>query len=53
MTETTAQAAWGFGLATIDASGAVLDVWFPEPRLGEPPADASAPDALTDRKSVV
>ena len=47
MTETTAQAAWGFGLATIDASGAVLDVWFPEPRLGEPPADASAPDALT------
>ena len=46
MTETTAQAAWGFGLATIDASGAVLDVWFPEPRLGEPPADASAPAEL-------
>ncbi len=46
MTETTAQAAWGYGLATLDASGAVLDVWFPAPSLGEPPADASAPAEL-------
>ena len=34
------QRAWGFGLATIDGSGAVLDVWFPEPALGGKPADA-------------
>ncbi len=46
MTETTAQAAWGYGLATLDAAGAVLDVWFPTPALGEPPADASAPAEL-------
>ena len=37
---TTPTTAWGFGLATIDASGNVLDVWFPEPALGEKPADA-------------
>ena len=46
MTETTARAAWGDGLATLDASGAVLDVWFPAPAVGEPPADASAPAEL-------
>jgi 2,3,4,5-tetrahydropyridine-2-carboxylate N-succinyltransferase len=33
--------AWGFGLATIDAGGTVLDVWFPEPALGAKPADAA------------
>lgn len=37
----TEQKAWGFGLATIDGNGTVLDVWFPEPTLGEKPADAS------------
>ncbi|MBA2513447.1 MAG: 2,3,4,5-tetrahydropyridine-2,6-dicarboxylate N-succinyltransferase [Solirubrobacterales bacterium] len=26
--------AWGTGLATVAASGRVLDTWFPEPRLG-------------------
>ena len=26
--------AWGFGLATYDSAGTVLDVWFPEPALG-------------------
>ncbi len=31
--------AWGHGLTTLDASGAVLDVWFPSPALGE--ADGS------------
>ncbi|MDO5052201.1 MAG: 2,3,4,5-tetrahydropyridine-2,6-dicarboxylate N-succinyltransferase [Pseudoclavibacter sp.] len=31
--------AWGDGLATLDAAGRVLDVWFPDPRLGDPPAD--------------
>ena len=31
--------AWGDGLATLDAAGRLLDAWFPEPRLGEPPAE--------------
>jgi 2,3,4,5-tetrahydropyridine-2-carboxylate N-succinyltransferase len=39
--------AWGFGLATLDANGGVLDVWFPSPALGETPADAAAPADLT------
>jgi 2,3,4,5-tetrahydropyridine-2,6-dicarboxylate N-succinyltransferase len=39
--------AWGFGLATIDSSGAVLDVWFPSPALGEKPADAVTPPELS------
>ncbi len=33
----TANSAWGFGLASLDAGGAVLDVWFPEPALGTAP----------------
>jgi 2,3,4,5-tetrahydropyridine-2,6-dicarboxylate N-succinyltransferase len=39
--------AWGFGLATIDASGTVLDVWFPTPALGEKPAAAVTPPELS------
>jgi 2,3,4,5-tetrahydropyridine-2-carboxylate N-succinyltransferase len=41
--------AWGLGLATVTEDGTVLDVWFPEPRLGEPdvPDDTEAPDHLT------
>jgi 2,3,4,5-tetrahydropyridine-2-carboxylate N-succinyltransferase len=39
--------AWGHGLATLDAGGTVLDVWFPTPELGEAPADAPAPGELT------
>ncbi|MFC4785436.1 2,3,4,5-tetrahydropyridine-2,6-dicarboxylate N-succinyltransferase [Nocardioides sp. MAHUQ-72] len=39
--------AWGFGLATLDADGAVLDVWFPAPATGDKPADATAPEELT------
>jgi len=39
-------AAWGFGLATPDANGTVLDVWFPAPALGAKPADASTPEEL-------
>jgi 2,3,4,5-tetrahydropyridine-2-carboxylate N-succinyltransferase len=39
--------AWGFGLATIDAEGTVLDVWFPSPALGEKPADAVTPSELS------
>ena len=46
MTE-TATTAWGFGLATLDSAGNVLDVWFPSPALGEPPADATEPEELT------
>jgi 2,3,4,5-tetrahydropyridine-2-carboxylate N-succinyltransferase len=39
--------AWGFGLATYDARDALLDVWFPEPRLGAPPEeDYHAPASL-------
>ena len=33
MTEQPTQA-WGHGLATLDARGTVLDVWFPAPELG-------------------
>ena len=45
MTDTTS-AAWGFGLATYDADGVLLDVWFPEPALGRPPVDYHVPTAL-------
>jgi len=39
--------AWGLGLATVTEEGAVLDVWFPEPRLGEP--DEGGPHDLVAR----
>jgi 2,3,4,5-tetrahydropyridine-2-carboxylate N-succinyltransferase len=32
-----ASKAWGHGLATISAEGSVLDVWYPNPMLGEAP----------------
>ena len=38
-------AAWGFGLATLDSDGVVLDVWFPAPALGSP-GDETAPAEL-------
>jgi 2,3,4,5-tetrahydropyridine-2-carboxylate N-succinyltransferase len=41
-------AAWGFGLATLDSSGTVLDVWFPQPRLGSAPDAVPPPAELTD-----
>ena len=41
-------AAWGFGLATLDTAGTVLDVWFPKPRLGAVPDGETAPAELTD-----
>jgi 2,3,4,5-tetrahydropyridine-2-carboxylate N-succinyltransferase len=44
----TPTTAWGFGLTTLDANGAVLDVWFPAPALGGRPDDAAdAPGQLT------
>lgn len=36
MSEETTKA-WGHGLATKDAEGHVLDVWFPDPKLGPAP----------------
>jgi len=32
--------AWGYGLATLTDAGVVLDTWYPDPQLGEPPPDA-------------
>ena len=44
MTATTRRA-WGYGLATTvtvgDASGTVLDTWYPAPALGDTPPMAS------------
>ena len=45
MTE-NATRAWGFGLATVTASGTVLDVWYPAPDLGVAPDGAKAPAEL-------
>ncbi|HET8562191.1 MAG TPA: 2,3,4,5-tetrahydropyridine-2,6-dicarboxylate N-succinyltransferase [Marmoricola sp.] len=42
----TGTRAWGFGLATLTDDGAVLDTWYPHPRLGAAPADAEAPELL-------
>src|SRR4029453_16813528 len=38
--------AWGFGLATMTESGAVLDTWYPAPEFGEATADAEPPKDL-------
>ncbi len=34
--------AWGWGLASVDAAGNTLDVWYPELKLGEAPAKPRA-----------
>ena len=43
--------AWGWGLASVDAAGNTLDVWYPTLTLGDAPAEESRPnhqfDALT------
>jgi 2,3,4,5-tetrahydropyridine-2-carboxylate N-succinyltransferase len=39
--------AWGYGLATTDAAGNVLDTWYPELALGGVPEAASLGHALT------
>ena len=36
--------AWGWGLASVDAAGTTLDVWYPELNLGEAPAEADRPN---------
>ncbi|HEY9291907.1 MAG TPA: 2,3,4,5-tetrahydropyridine-2,6-dicarboxylate N-succinyltransferase [Microlunatus sp.] len=40
-----ARPAWGWGLATVHASGQVLDTYYPEPALGRPDS-GSAPEEL-------
>jgi 2,3,4,5-tetrahydropyridine-2-carboxylate N-succinyltransferase len=40
------RAAYGFGLATLDATGAVLDTWYPEPALGEAALKHLTPKSL-------
>ncbi|NPC95848.1 2,3,4,5-tetrahydropyridine-2,6-dicarboxylate N-succinyltransferase [Nocardioides sp. zg-DK7169] len=45
MTDALPTSAWGHGLATLDADGNVLDVWFPAPALGAPD-DSDAPAEL-------
>ena len=43
----TVRTAWAFGLATVTEDGTTLDVWYPSPALGEPPADVTPPAELT------
>ncbi|MEO8888707.1 MAG: 2,3,4,5-tetrahydropyridine-2,6-dicarboxylate N-succinyltransferase [Jatrophihabitantaceae bacterium] len=38
---TASRTAWGYGLATTDSGGAVLDTWYPEPALDEVPSAAA------------
>jgi 2,3,4,5-tetrahydropyridine-2,6-dicarboxylate N-succinyltransferase len=42
----TPTTAWGYGLATLDRDGGVLDVWFPSPALGSPDG-SDAPESLS------
>ncbi|QCB94344.1 2,3,4,5-tetrahydropyridine-2,6-dicarboxylate N-succinyltransferase [Cellulomonas shaoxiangyii] len=42
----TDRTAWGHGLATLTDDGTTLDVWYPAPALGAPPADTAVPDDL-------
>jgi 2,3,4,5-tetrahydropyridine-2-carboxylate N-succinyltransferase len=48
VTTATPTTAWGFGLATLDTRGTVLDVWFPAPQLGAKPGDALPPEGLAE-----
>jgi 2,3,4,5-tetrahydropyridine-2-carboxylate N-succinyltransferase len=44
MSEPTTSGAWGLGLATVsEATGRVLDAYFPDPRLGAPDPAAANP----------
>ena len=47
---TLSRRAWGWGLASVHASGRVLDTYFPEPRLGTDETDApyELADAVSD-----
>lgn len=35
---------WGWGLSSVDASGATLDVWYPQLTFGEAPAPSERPN---------
>ncbi|MDD6461338.1 MAG: 2,3,4,5-tetrahydropyridine-2,6-dicarboxylate N-succinyltransferase [Bifidobacteriaceae bacterium] len=41
---TDQRTAWGWGLASIDAAGTTLDVWYPQLTLGNAPAPADRPN---------
>jgi 2,3,4,5-tetrahydropyridine-2,6-dicarboxylate N-succinyltransferase len=41
---TDQRTAWGWGLASVDAAGNTLDVWYPQLQLGEAPAEVSRPN---------
>ncbi|WP_347177431.1 DapH/DapD/GlmU-related protein [Glycomyces sp. L485] len=47
MSDFLTDAAWGAGVATVDADGAVLDVWFTELGLGEAPSGLQPPKVDT------
>ena len=40
---TNERTAWGWGLASIDAAGNTLDVWYPQLTLGAAPEGANPP----------
>ena len=44
---TSANGAYGYGVATVTDEAKVLDVWYPEPHLGVAPARNLEPDELT------
>lgn len=41
---TDQRTAWGWGLASVDAAGNTLDVWYPELKLGEAPKEVARPN---------
>ena len=41
---TDQRTAWGWGLASVDAAGNTLDVWYPELKLGEAPEEVARPN---------
>ena len=47
-----ARTAWAFGLATVTEDGAILDAWFPSPRLGVVPPDAGPHGVPADLASL-
>jgi 2,3,4,5-tetrahydropyridine-2-carboxylate N-succinyltransferase len=49
----TSRSAWGYGLATVSGDGAVLDTWYPDPRLGDFPATADPHIAPAEFEALV
>ena len=48
----TPRTAWGYGLASVTESGAVLDTWYPAPQLGEAPANPGPYDVPAELASL-